>query len=574
MYRIIPVLFLLAGFLPSCQAQTGIPQEVKDNIKLRVDNGINPGIVVGVVDADGVHFYSYGVKELNGNDPVDEHSVFEIGSITKTFTGIILADRVIKGRMGLDDPIQKYLPEGVTAPTRNGASIRLVHLSNHTSGFPRMPDNFNPSNPSNPYADYSEKQLYDFLNRYELPRDIGSQYEYSNYAVGLLGHILATSQETTYEALMIDVIARPLGLHDTRMALTPKMTKNLAFGHHDGAQVENWDLTTLAGAGAIRSTAVDLLRYVHANTGGVKSKLYPAMQLSHKNSRADGATPIVGLGWHTAVSPDAEIIWHNGGTGGYRTFAGFTKGGSRGVVVLSNSSVSIDDIGLHLLNLKAPLTAIKASVAVALRNAIDAGGIQAGVESYRELKKEQGENYDFSEGQLNRLGNEYLGKGETEKAIAVFRLNAGAYPESSQVYYRLGEAFMKHGDNEAAIENFKRSLVLNPGNQASIDRLKKLGVDPGDVVEEVTVDSATLETYVGKYELAPGFILAVSRAGNQLKAQATGQPEFPIFPRSVNVFYLKVVDAQLTFNQNEDGRVESVTLHQGGHDLVGKRMEN
>lgn len=455
MLKFILPLFLV-GFLPVSHAQTMLSDEVKDNIKLRVDNGISPGIVVGIIDGDKTQYYSYGIRSLSGKEPVDEHSVFEIGSITKTFTGIILADRVINGKMNLDDPLQKYLPEGVTAPTRNGMSIKLVHLSNHTSSLPRMPGNFNPVNPANPFADYSEKQLYDFLKNYELPRDIGSQYEYSNYAAGLLGHIMATTQGTTYEALMIDAIAGPLGMQNTRITFTPNMKKNLAMGHHDGIQVENWDLNTLAGAGAIRSTAVDMLKYLRANMGKEKSKLYPAMQLSHKNSRAEGASPIVGLGWHATVSPDAEIIWHNGGTGGYRTFAGFVRGGARGVIVLSNSTASVDDIGLHLLNPKTPLTVMKPST---------------------------------------------------------------------------------------------------------------------DVVKEIIVDIETLENYVGKYELAPGFILAISREGNQLKAQATGQPEFRVFPKSKNVFFLKAVEAQLTFNQNGEGGVESVTLHQGGRDVIGKKMK-
>src|SRR5690606_20873579 len=146
------------------------------------------------------------------------------------FTGLLLADKVIRNEMKLDDPIQQYLPEGVKAPTRNGTAITLVNLANHTSSLPRMPDNFAPADPANPFADYSEKQLYDFLTRYTLPRDIGSQYEYSNYAVGLLGHILATQSGKSYEQLMSDVIATPLGLKNTRLILTPDMKKNLEIG--------------------------------------------------------------------------------------------------------------------------------------------------------------------------------------------------------------------------------------------------------------------------------------------------------------------------------------------------------
>lgn len=573
MLKIITMLVFFVGFFLVSNAQPNLSQEVKDNIKLRVDNDINTGIVVGIIEGDKTYYYSYGVKSLNGKEPVDERSVFEIGSITKTFTGIILADMVVKGKMKLDDPLQKYLPEGITAPTRNGASINLTHLSNHTSSLPRMPGNFNPANPANPFADYSEKLLYDFLKSYELPRDIGSQYEYSNYAVGLLGHIMASSQRMTYEALMIDIIAIPLGLQDTRITFTPTMKKNLAMGHHDGVQVENWDLTALAGAGAVRSTAVDMLKYVRANMGKGKSKLYPAMQLSHKNSRAEGTSPMVGLGWHLTAGDMSEIIWHNGGTGGYRSFAGFIKGGDKGVVVLTNSTASTDDIGMHLLNPKVPLTEIKLSIGVKMKSIVDAQGLDTAVKTYWELKKGQGDKYDFSESQLNRLGRDYMHIGETKKAIAIFGLNTEAYPESSNAFYSLGEAFQKEGSNDKAIENYKKSLVLNPGNQQGIDMLKKLGVDASDVLKEITVDTETLESYVGKYELAPGFIITVSREGNQMKAQATGQPEFPIFPKSTNVFYLKVVEAQLTFNRNAEGMVESVTLHQGGRDIVGKKLK-
>lgn len=568
---ILPLFFALV-LLPVCHAQTTLPDEVKNNIKLRVDNGIHTGIVVGLIDGDKTYYYSYGTKSLNG-ESVDEHSVFEIGSITKTFTGILLADMTIKGKVNLDDPLQKYLPEGINAPTRNGAPIKLVHLSNHTSSLPRMPGNFNPANYANPFVDYSEKQLFDFLKSYELPRDIGSQYEYSNYAVGLLGQVMASNQGLSYEALMVDVIAKPLGLHDTRIAFTPNMKKNLAMGHNEGVQVENWDITSLAGAGAIRSTAVDMLKYVRANMGKDKSKLYPAMQLSQKNSRVDGSSPMVGLGWHIEAADKSEIVWHNGGTGGYRSFAGFIKGGDKGVVVLTNSTASPDDIGMHLLNPNTPLTEIKPSIGIKIRSMIDSQGLESGTKMYSELKKNQGDKYDFSEGELKRLGNEYLRKGQTKKAIAVFTLNVEAYPSSANVFYSLAEAFEKEGSKEKAIENYKKSLALNPGNQPAIDKLKTLGVDANEAIKEIIVDIETLEGYVGKYELAPGFILHVSRVDSQLNAQATGQPEFPVFAKSKNVFYYKVVDAQLTFDQDAGGKVESVTLHQGGRDIVGKKLK-
>lgn len=202
---------------------------------------------------------------------------------------------------------------------------------------------------------------------------------------------------------------------------------------------------------------------------------------------------------------------------------------------------------------------------------IETQGIEASVKAYWELKKDQTDKYDFSESQLNNLGNYYLRKRVMEKAIAVFGINVEAYPQSSNVFISRGDAFAKKGDKDKAREDFKKSLVLNPGNQAAMDRLTEFGVDAKSVTTEIIVDTQTLDTYIGQYQLASGFILTVSRDGNQLNAQATGQPQFPVFPKSQNVFYLKVVEAQLTFNNNEAGQVQSVTLHQGGQEIVGEK---
>ena len=472
MYKKFIAVFLSVGFILACQAQIPFTEEVENNIKLRVDNGTNTGIVIGIIDANGsTDYYNYGVKSLKTNEPVDENSIFEIGSISKTFTGILLAHMVLKNKMRLDDPLQKYLPEGVTAPTRNGEAIKLIHMANHTSGLPRMPSNFNPANPANPFVDYSEEQLFDFLESYELPRDIGSQYEYSNYAMGLLGHILASKNNLSYEELLTNVITKPLGLHETGITLTPVMKADLAMGHSDGVEVENWDLTTLAGAGAIRSNAIDMLTYLEANMGIIKSELYPAMQLSHKNSRTEKAEPIVGLGWHTMVFDDTEIVWHNGGTGGYRTFAGFVKGENKAVVVLSNSNVGVDDVGIHLLHPESALKSIKLSIAVRIKDDIDVKGLEAGLKTYAELKKNKASEFDFGENQLNGLGYQYLNAAEIEKALAVLKLNTEMYPNSSNVYDSYGEALMKNGNVKQAVVNYTKSVELNPGNLNAIEKL-------------------------------------------------------------------------------------------------------
>src|SRR5210317_488816 len=141
-----------------------ITDEVKENIKARVNNEVNTGIVVGVITSQGTSFFSYGVKSLETNEQINEYTVFEIGSITKTFTGILLANEVVNGELNLDDPLQNLLPEGYTAPTRNGKSIKLVHLANHTSALPRIPTNLIPNENANRYGNYTRDQLYELID--------------------------------------------------------------------------------------------------------------------------------------------------------------------------------------------------------------------------------------------------------------------------------------------------------------------------------------------------------------------------------------------------------------------------
>ncbi len=562
-------LIFLIFFLVSIAsfAQKALPEAVAKSIQERLENGHSPSIVVGIIDKDGPRYYAFGNKTIYGG-PVNEHTIYEIGSISKTFTGILLAQMATDGKLKTDDPVQQYLPASVTLPERNGRKITLGNLSDHTSALPRLPGNMNPADPANPYADYTIEQLYTFLKSCELTRDIGSTYEYSNLAQGLLGHVLALKAKQPYEALMIDRIAAPLGMKETKIALDVTMKKNLAMGYSQGEQVANWDLPTLAGAGAIRSSAHDMLLYLAANAGLKKSKFYPAMQLSHQprhDKVGDGVR--VGLGWHISKGKDGDVIWHTGGTGGYRTFAGFVKETGTGVVVLTNSTKGADDLGFHLLNPDAPLMVVKKSGAEAVKKSADAHGVEGAWQTYQDLKKESA-TYEFSEGEMNTLGYNYLETGDIKMALAIFEMNVENYPNSSNVYDSYGEALMKDGQQELSIKNYKKSLELNPGNSGGIAMLKKMGVEYE--VSAVEVDAAVLASYVGTYELAPGFNIDITAADKQLFGQATGQGKFELFAQSPTEFYLKVVEARVVFSV-KDGQVESLTLYQNGQAIPGRK---
>ena len=360
--RIGAAFVLVAVCLP---LRTAAPQQpfppdssLRNTLQQLVQAGRTAGVVVGLLEADGTRRIVAAGSPGPGAPPLDGESVFEIGSITKTFTGTLLADMVRRGEVSLTDPVGALLPATVRVPERNGKTITLLDLTTHHSGLPRMPFNFAPADATNPYADYSEQQLYDFLSTFVLPRDPGAAGLYSNVGAGLLGHALARRAGTSYEALVTSRILLPLGMRHSGITLTPWMREHLARGHSArGDTVPLWDLPTLAGAGALRATTDDMLRYAAAAVAATDTGIVAALQEALTPRRAFGTSgDSIGLGWITSRRGERRIIWHNGGTGGYRTFLGIDRAARRAVVVLTNTGgTGLDDLGFHLLDPTVPL---------------------------------------------------------------------------------------------------------------------------------------------------------------------------------------------------------------------------
>ena len=226
--------------------------------------GKHAGIVVGILRGGDQWVAGYGSFDA-GQQPPDEDAIFDIGSVTKVFTTLVLAEMVLRGEVALDDPAQKYLPSTLQMPKWRGQEITLFHLATHTSSLPRLPGNLwkTIKDQANPYANYQVSDMYEFLSGYKLKRPIGSRVEYSNLGMGLLGHILGLVAGKSYEELVSERILRPLGMNHTSIALSPEQQGRLAPGHtSDGKVTANWDIPALAGCGALRSTAGDVLRFL------------------------------------------------------------------------------------------------------------------------------------------------------------------------------------------------------------------------------------------------------------------------------------------------------------------------
>jgi D-alanyl-D-alanine-carboxypeptidase/D-alanyl-D-alanine-endopeptidase len=280
-------------------------------------------------------------------------TIFEIGSITKVVTATLLADMAAEGLVALNDPVQRYLPADVRLPVR-GRPITLADLASQASGLPRLPKGLiavSLRERRNPYASFAEEHLHRAVSATRLRADPGRKVRYSNFGFGLLGHVLARRAGTTYEALVLERICEPLGLDDTRISIPRHALSRFADGHdRRGRVVPHWDLPALAGAGALRSTVADMLVFLELNLRPPATRLARAAHATHEE-RARRGPLIQGLGWAALPLRGSSypVRWHHGGTGGFRSFAGFVRESSTGVVVLSNSARSVDAIGFRVL---------------------------------------------------------------------------------------------------------------------------------------------------------------------------------------------------------------------------------
>lgn len=351
------VLCLLVGLLSvSASAQPAVIDSLGTALTLRHDGAA----VIGLLADGRTATYSFGAVDSTGTSPT-ARTLFEVGSVTKTFTGLLLADAIERGTVDASTPVAALLPDSVALATSDSTTLTLEHLATHRSGLPRLPGNLNPAvRPTDPYAAYGDSALFAFLDGYAPPRAPDAQFAYSNLGVGLLGHLLARRADTTYAALVRQRIAEPLGLSDTRVYLTKNQRAHFAQGHNQAGQpAPPWHFDTLAGAGALRSTAADMLAYLRAHRRALQADPDTASALQRAMRRAtrprasvgSGSTRI-GYGWHQSTRDGHAVLWHSGGTGGFRSFVGLDRETGGGAVVLVSSAVSSRSVaegGVRLL---------------------------------------------------------------------------------------------------------------------------------------------------------------------------------------------------------------------------------
>lgn len=320
-------------------------------LRYLVEDGKAEGIVVGFLEADGTtRILSYGSAGPKA-PPFGPRSVFEIGSIGKTFTATLLAEMVIRGEVALEDPISRYLPEGVTVPSYHGREITLLDLATHRSGLPKNATNHTPADGLNPYADFTIQTIYAFLSGLELRREPGAEFLYSNLGFQLLGHALALAAGTSYTELHRERILIPLGMTTAGFTLDGERAEWAAQGHRNGSVVPYWTGTEARlGAGGMYTNAEDLLKYLEANVGPPETGLEEAMQMAHEARMPWGESGArIGLAWKVDSIQGRYIVQHGGNTNGFSAFIGFDPDRRVGLVWLTNTYGFADGTPLELL---------------------------------------------------------------------------------------------------------------------------------------------------------------------------------------------------------------------------------
>jgi CubicO group peptidase (beta-lactamase class C family) len=330
---------------------TDLDKIVDSVARTYIDKENASGMSIGVIQDGKTYFYHYGEMDKSTKKMADNNTFYEIGSITKTFSGILLAHAVLEKKIDLETDIRRYLTEEYPNLEYKNQPILIKHLANHTSGIISFPildiASQKGYDAKNPYKHYTNEMVLAYLHKIKLDTVPGFKSNYSNFATGLLGIILEKTYKMSYADLVKNYITDPLSIKATKIVLNEEEEKIFAKPYtENGDLTSHWDITGLGAAGAIRSNIVDMLQYAKANMAAADE----AMAYSQKSTFKQGATSETGLFWQLNINKKGQIVtWHNGGTGGFSTFCGFIKEKNKAVVILANSSNNVTQTAMNLL---------------------------------------------------------------------------------------------------------------------------------------------------------------------------------------------------------------------------------
>ena len=553
------------GAKPNNDKAAKIQEVLETASKYRLFNG------TALVAENGKVIYknAFGMANMEWAIPNTPETKFRLASITKQFTAALTLQLVEQGKIKIDGKITDYLPD---YRKDVGDKVTIHHLLTHTSGIPSYTSQpgFFENVSRNPY------KVTDFVKKYtsgDLEYEPGSKYSYNNSGYFLLGAIIEKVTGKTYEQALKEYILDPAGMknsgydrHDTLIAKRATGYAKTETGYNNAPYL---DMSIPYSAGSLYSTIEDLYLWDQA--------LYTEKLLSaaSKELMYKPFLDNYAYGWNVTNASfklndqPVQIIRHGGGINGFSTMIVRFPKEKNLIVLLDNTAQNTGRLSETITNIlyNQPYDLPKMSFISRLEKTINEKGVAAGIAEYRDLKAKQSATYDFSEPELNTLGYRLMRSGKLKEAVEIFKLNVEAYPQGFNTYDSLAEGFESLNERELAITNYKKSIELNPKNTSAINALKRMEQGP------VKVDPNVFDTYVGEYEIAPGFVMRVFREGDKFMTQATNQPVFEIFAESETTFSPRAFPAKLTFVKDADGKVNSLLLNQGGRERTAKRIK-
>lgn len=506
--------------------------------------GTGGGAAVAWVDHDGTAFFQAGTFSANDPRPITPDTEFELGSVTKVFTALLLAESERVGKVSLNDPAAKYLLPPGNPDQASLAKITLLSLTTHTSGLPRMPSNFG-TDAANPYANYDEISLIAALRK-DGPGAVSAagHVAYSNFGVAILGQALASAWKTSYADVLTAHVLGPLDLKATSLGLAGTSSPaNLAPGHVNGAVVPNWTFRAFAPAGALRSSARDMARFLRACLAGEQGPLHAEINATlQPQFVSDETGGHIGLGWLLNLDHGSIVAWHNGATAGSHAFVAFDRQTGVGLAILANFQKASEGLGFGLLGMELP----------------------------------------HPQAEPVKDGSGYIGRYALTPAfaISITATKGGLCAQGTgQAILVMKEIALDRFDivGVPAEITFERdasgnvmALVLHQNGMEQ--RALKGPLPPSP--KEVTLPAEILREYVGRYDVTPEFALVVTAEHDELFVQATDQPRLRVYATARDEFFYKAVDAQISFHRDAGGKVMGLVLHQGGRAVPATRAAN
>ncbi|MEM6327800.1 MAG: serine hydrolase [Bacteroidota bacterium] len=561
---LIACSILLSGVL----AAQSITDRADDLLTAYHETGQFDGVAL-IADGDEVLYErGFGEADRSWGIPNGPEATYRIASVTKQFTAALVLQLTEAGQIDLDAPISRYLPNYPAAQS----AVTIHQLLSHTGGIPEHTSR--PDFPSMMRDPVAPREFLSVFSGEPLDFEPGTAYRYSNSGYFLLGVIIEAVTGQPYAEALQTRLLEPLRLADSGYQDNTTVLDRMATGYsRAGVRVQHApyiDTSLPYSAGMMVSTVRDLHTWTRALHGG---EVFERAETLERMT-----TPVLndyGYGIQSSLFPAGgtrvPAIGHDGGIPGFTSMLIYFPESEQTLALISNTGDSIRPLTIALAGVLhgQPAEMPRQPVENLLAEVIEAEGVEAGVARYRAMR-EAGE-YAFDESQLNTLGYLYLTEGEVETAIRIFELNVEMYPEASNPYDSLGEAYFVARDPERSAANYQRSLDLDPSNDNARLMLGRIGVDVVEP-EPVTVSQDVLDRYVGRFALAPTFIIEITREEDQLFGQATGQGRIGLRPISDTRFAAIGVDAQISFPDG-DGPAERLTLHQGGQDQVAERVE-